>query len=133
MARLLVSIDDPLNLKKAGDRLPLLLGSYVTVDITGETMVDIMIIPRNAIRNLDEETESNYQDYEGIWIMDRDDRLQIEPVEVVWRSQDSVFITSEMRDGIRLVTSNIPTPIRGMKLTIHPNEIGSANIPATEG
>jgi hypothetical protein len=64
--------------------------------------------------------------------MDRDDRLQIELVEVVWRSQDSVFVASEMRDGIRLVTSSIPTPIRGMKLTAHPNKNGFANIPVTE-
>ena len=133
MARLLVSIDDPLNLKKNRDRLPLLLGSYVTVEIAGKTMSDIMVVPRNAIRSLDGEAVSKYQDYEGIWIMDRDDRLQIEPVEVVWRSQDSVFVTTEMRDGIRLVTSDIPAPIRGMKLTIHSNESISANIPATEG
>ena len=95
-------------------------------------MKDIMVVPRNAIRSLDGEAASNYQGYEGIWIMDRDNRLQIEPVEVVWRSQDSVFISTELRDGIRLVTSSIPTPIRGMKLTGHSSEIGSANTPATE-
>ena len=132
MARLLVSVDDPLNLKKDRDQMSLLLGSYVTVEIAGKSMSDIMVVPRNAIRNLDGATASSYQNHEGIWIMDRDDRLQIEPVKVVWRSQDSVFITAEIRDGIRLVTSNIPTPIRGMKLTVHSSEIGSANIPAIE-
>jgi multidrug efflux pump subunit AcrA (membrane-fusion protein) len=132
MARLLISIDDPLNLNKNRDQLPLLLGSYVTVEIAGKTMKDIMVVPRNAIRNLDGEVASNDQDYEGIWIMDRDDRLQIEPVKVVWRSQESVFITSEIRDGVRLVTSSIPTPIRGMKLTTHLNEVKPANVPAVE-
>lgn len=132
MARLLVSVDDPLNLKKDRDQISLLLGSYVTVEIAGKSMSDIMVVPRNAIRNLDGEAASRYQDYEGIWIMDRDDRLQIKPVEVVWRAQDSVFITTDMSDGIRLVTSSIPTPIRGMKLTIHSSEIGSANVLATE-
>ena len=75
LARLLISIDDPLNLKANHDQLPLLLGSYVTVNIAGKTMENIMVIPRDAIRNLDGRAASN----QGIWIMDRDDRLQINP------------------------------------------------------
>lgn len=121
LARLLISIDDPLNLKNNKNQLPLLLGSYVTVNIEGKTMTDIMVIPRDAIRNLDGEVEANYHDYKGIWIMDRDNRLQIEPVEVVWREKGSVLVKTEIKDGIRLVTSDIPTPLRGMKLTINEN------------
>jgi hypothetical protein len=114
LARLLISIDDPLNLKANHDQLPLLLGSYVAVEIAGKTMEDIMVIPRDAIRNLDGRAESN----QGIWIMNGEDRLQIEPVEVAWREKGSVLIKTELQDGIQLVTSDIPTPLQGMKLTI---------------
>lgn len=132
LARLLVTIDDPLNRQKNRDRLPLLLGSYVTVGITGKTMNDIMVIPRNAIRDLDGDTAFTNPNSEGIWIMDKDDRLQIEPADVVWRTQDAVFISTELQDGARLVISDIPTPIIGMKLVIHEDESVSANKPATK-
>ena len=121
LARLLISIDDPLNLKNDKDQLPLLLGSYVTVDIAGKTMKDIMVIPRDAIRNLDGEAESKYPDSKGVWVMDSDDRLHIEPVDIVWREKGSVLVKTELKNGVRLVTSDIPTPLRGMKLIINGN------------
>jgi RND family efflux transporter MFP subunit len=132
LARLLVAVDDPVNLKNNRDKLPLLLGSYVTVEITGKTMDDVVPVPRSAVRDLNGDSGLNEQKNEGIWIMDKDDRLQIEPITVVWRMPDSVLISTGLKDGMRLVTSNIATPMRGMKLSVQTDNKVTANIVSTE-
>lgn len=127
LARLLVSIDDPLNRRNDSSQLPLLLNSYVTVEITGKTMEQVLVIPRSAIRDLDGAATVDGRNREGIWLMDSDDRLRIEPVEVAWRTRDSVFIANGLPDGARLVISSIPTPVQGMKLSTKPDNGASGS------
>jgi len=127
LARLLVSIADPLNRRTNKGQLPLLIGSYVTVEIAGKTMEHVLVVPRSAIRDLDGAATEDGRNREGIWIMDDDDRLRIEPVEVAWRTRDSVYIANGLPDGARLVISNIPTPVRGMKLSTQPADGASGS------
>ncbi len=121
MARLLIVIDDPLNLKgpKESKELPLLLGSYVTVKIQGRTINNTVVLPRRALREIhyDDAGDSNGA-REGIWIMDNNDRLATREAEVIWRNEETVMISNGFADGERLITSNISTPIEGMKLMI---------------
>ncbi len=117
LARLLVAVDDPLNLDNKEEQLPLLLGSYVTVEISGKTMADVAELPRSAVRNLEEAGAGGLDD-EALWVMDKDGRLKVEPVKVAWRMPDSVFVSTDLRDGTRVVTSSIATPVNGMKLTL---------------
>ena len=132
LARLLVAVDDPLNLKNNRDKLPLLLGSYVTVEIAGKTMDDVVPVPRSAVRDMNGDSGLDSRKSEGIWIMDKEDRLQIEPVTVVWRMPDSVFVSTGLSDGMRLVTSSIATPMRGMKLSVQEDDKVTTNIVSTE-
>jgi RND family efflux transporter MFP subunit len=125
LARLLVSIDDPLNRRSNNGQLPLLIGSYVTVEILGRTMENVMVIPRSAIRDLDGASALNGGNREGIWLMNGEDRLDIVPVEVAWRTLDTVYIRNGLEDGARLVISNIPTPAQGMKLSTRQADDGS--------
>lgn len=126
LARLLLSIDDPLNRRDNKGQLPLLLGSYVTVEIMGKTMEQVLVIPRSAIHDMDGEATADGRNREGIWLMDEDDRLSIAPVEVAWRTRDSVFIANGLQDGDRLVISSIPTPVQGMKLSTLPENDGTS-------
>lgn len=118
MARLLIVIDDPLNLKhqRDGSDLPLLIGSYVTVEIHGRTIDNAIRIPRRALREVHVEGANGAR--EGLWIMDGDDRLVTREAEVVWRTEDAVIVNNGFADGERLITSSIATPIEGMKLTV---------------
>ncbi len=126
MARLLIIVDDPLNLRgDGGSDLPLLLGSYVTAEIRGRTIDEAIVIPRRALREV--HTGGDGGAREGLWIMDAEDRLAIREIEVVWRDEESVIVamgrpggaqTENVSDGERLITSTLSTPIEGMKLKV---------------
>ncbi len=120
MARLLIVVDDPLTGAARGSGggadLPLLLGSYVTVEIQGRTVEDAIVIPRHALREV--QTGGAGGAREGLWLMDSGDRLAVREAEVVWRGEETVIVANGLADGELLVTSTISTPIEGMKLTV---------------
>lgn len=107
MARVLVEIDDPLNLSVPGDQargLPLLLNSFVTVRFNGAREMEVSEIPRTALHEGDK-----------VHIF-ADGKLEIRDVTVVWRRENTVLISNGLASGDDLVTSRIPTPLPGMKL-----------------
>jgi RND family efflux transporter MFP subunit len=121
LSRLLVVVDDPLILrsdKRSEDTLPLLLGSYVTVEILGDEVENVFVIPRKTLRDVGERVAGEGIDVSWVWIMDEEGRLEVREVEIVWRLQNVVYVSNGLRAGDRLVTSGIPTPIEGMKLTL---------------
>jgi RND family efflux transporter MFP subunit len=105
MARLLIVTD-----------LPLLIGSYVTVEIHGRTIDNAIVIPRRALREVHSEGANGAR--QGLWILDGDDRLATREAEVIWRTENTVIVSNGFADGERLITSTISTPIEGMKLTV---------------
>ena len=108
MARLLVSVQDPMGLKGAGtDDVPLLLGSYVQVELEGRQLENIVKIPRDALR-----------DNAFVWVVDARDALDIREVEVAWRGPETVLIKDGVSAGDRLVVSDIAAPIEGMPLQV---------------
>jgi RND family efflux transporter MFP subunit len=109
MARVLVEIEDPLGLKdkKNPERVPLMLGAYVRVEMEGRRAEEVFRVPRTAIREGDQ-----------VWIANEEDRLEVRPVEVFWRSKDTVLIRHGLREGDRVVTDTIPLPIPNMKLRV---------------
>lgn len=109
MARVLVEIDDPLGLnsKKNPAGIPLMLGAYVRVEIEGRRAEEVFRVPRTAIREGDQ-----------VWIANEEDRLEVRPVEVFWRSKDTVLIRNGLHEGDRVVANSIPLPIPNMKLRV---------------
>ncbi len=124
LARLLVVIEDPRGLAGQSEpTLPLLIGSYVTVEIQGRTVSDVVTVPRKALREIEADAATGTR--EGLWIMDSKDRLAIRRAEVIWRTSQTVLVQDGLADGERIVTSIIATPIAGMKLTLAPPAIDS--------
>jgi hypothetical protein len=108
MARLLIEVDDPLDLRiKKKKRPMLLLGEYVRVLIEGEELHDVYRIPRSALHNDSE-----------VWIVDEESRLAIRPVETIWRDEDSVLLQDGFKQGERLVVSGLAAPVAGMAVRI---------------
>jgi multidrug efflux pump subunit AcrA (membrane-fusion protein) len=116
LARVLVEVKDPMLLagappittgegSAAVSGLPLLLGSFVHVEIEGLELENVAEIPRRAL-----------QADGKVYVLSDDDTLRIEKVTVVWGSNDSVLVTGSLKDGERLVTTNLQTAVPGMKL-----------------
>jgi RND family efflux transporter MFP subunit len=103
MARVLVAVDRPY--EQTGGKL--LLGAYAQCTIAGKRLDDVHVIPRSVIR-----------DDETLWIADADDRLKIiEPV-LLWKGADQVILGGEIGDGMRIISSALPTAIPGMRLQV---------------
>ncbi len=109
MARLLIAIDDPLNLHSAhaSDRTKgkILLGSYVKVMINAGSFNNVYTIPRQALR------EGNL-----IWVKDSENTLQMRRVDVVWRRKDNVLAKIELKPGEELILSRLQSPLPGIKI-----------------
>ncbi|NOZ00589.1 MAG: HlyD family efflux transporter periplasmic adaptor subunit, partial [Deltaproteobacteria bacterium] len=103
MARVLVEVDDPLETKDG--RLPLLLGSYVSVEILGHPIEGVWPIPREALR-----------DGDTVYVMDAGGKLDIRKVKVVRRTDGIVAVRGDLEKGESLVTSRVDTPVQGMDL-----------------
>ena len=106
MAQVLVSIADPLELNKPPKgRRPLLLGEYVRVEIEGPVLHDVIVLPRDAIR-------------EGtrVWVKNADNQLDVRPVEIVLSRKDTVLVNRGIRDGEEIITSQVPAAIPGLPL-----------------
>jgi len=109
MARLLIAIDDPLNLHSgnASDRTKgkVLLGSYVKVMIDAGLFDNVYTIPRHALREGD-----------LIWVKDSDDTLQTRKADVVWRRKDDVLALIALKPGEELILSRLQSPLPGIKV-----------------
>ena len=123
MARLLVETKDPLDLfVKEGRRPPLLIGEYVRVVIEGASLPDVFRIPRFALRNDNQ-----------VWILDKEEKLLISPVETLWRDEEYVFVRDGLEPDNLLITSALAAPVDGMQLRIEENEaerVGTTEAPA---
>ena len=106
LARVLVAVDDPMNLE-ASRPLPLFVGAYVRVEIEGPELQSVVEVPREAIR-----------DGAEVWVMDADDRLEIRPIEIAFRGPNAVLVSGGIRGGDRVITSRIATPLPRMALRL---------------
>jgi RND family efflux transporter MFP subunit len=108
MARVLISVPDPLQTGSTDvDRVPLLIGSYVNVNIKGKKLENVIPLPRTALHEGDK-----------VWIMNQNERLEIRHVDYVWRNRETVFVRNDLHAGELLVTSDLAAPIEGMALAL---------------
>ena len=107
MARVLVTVPDPLALDKRNAGKPsMLLGALLRVEIDGTQLENVFDIPRTALR-----------DGAEVWILDNENQLEIRPVEVAWRDRNRALIRSGLAPGERLITSDLTVARKGMKLS----------------
>jgi len=107
MARLVVRVDDPYRLRTEGytQKLNLELGMFVEVVFQGETLADMVEIPRAALR-----------ENSTVWIMDSDQKLRIVPVEIIRLQKDTVLVGGSLEDGDLVILTSLPGGADGMKL-----------------
>ena len=126
MAKLLITVKDPLGLESPGANPPvMLIGMYVSVEIQGNELEGIFSVPRTALR-----------DGRKVWIMGPNDALEIRKVGILWRGRDRVLVGNGLRAGDRMITSDLATPVKGMALQIEkPGGVASrpSTAPAGDG
>ena len=106
MAQVLIEIKDPLGLDAPeSNSLPMLLGSFVNIDIQGKVMTQAVQVPRRAV-----------QEGSKVLVMGKDNRLEIRDVTIQWRSKEFVYISDGLTTGDRIIISRIHRPIGGTLL-----------------
>lgn len=110
MARVVVSVPDPLSLKsdEGPAAAPLLLGSYVRVEIEAGRLQNVISIPREALRRDDR-----------IWVVDEKNQLQIRETEVLWTDRDHYLVANSLKPGERLIVSSLQSALPGMVVDPH--------------
>lgn len=107
-ANVLIEIENPLDEKAAGSlTLPLLLGSYVNVEITGKTFENATRIPSAALL-----------DGKYVLVADGDNKLARKDVEVGWNDRKEVVLISGLEAGDRIVTTSMSYALYGSPLEI---------------
>ncbi len=106
MARVMISVSDPLDLNSPKiNQPPLLIGEYVRLEIEGPEITNTLCLPRSALR-----------EGENVWIARNDGTLDIRKVKIIWRDESSVLITEGVSEGENIITTDLSTPVQGMKL-----------------
>ncbi len=116
MARLLIAIKDPLGLQTG--RQPLLLGGFVQAKIEGRSLENVYRIPRSVLHEND-----------IVMLVDKESRLQLQPVTVVWKGLESVFVSNGLTPRAKVVISSVAAPISGMLLKVMDSGKGEKGSP----
>ncbi len=107
MAKLIVEVDDPLCQKTENKHLPpLMLGTYVRVEIEGLTLKNVIKLPETVLH-----------DDRQLWLLNDNRTLAIQPVAPRWTEQGYVYLDkNQLPDHSRIVTSELSAPFPGMPL-----------------
>ncbi|HEB63680.1 MAG TPA: efflux RND transporter periplasmic adaptor subunit, partial [Gammaproteobacteria bacterium] len=101
MAQIIVAIKDPMALKTANKNQPkLMAGAFVRVEMMGRTLADVLHIP-----------ESSLHEGSFIWVMNKNDTLDIRSADIRWRESGVVYIANQLEAGERLIVSDLAAPV----------------------
>jgi len=106
LARLLVSVPDPLALQpENAGKPPLILGDYVRAEIEGVGLPAAIALERRLFRDGDQ-----------VWVMSPQRELEIRPVTVAFRGPVTLLLTEGLSNGEFVITTDLPAAVSGMKL-----------------
>lgn len=99
-------IDDPYGFKSDID-MPLRIGTFVTAEIAGKELEDIIVLPRHVLR------AGNH-----LWVVDENNTLRNRQVETLQSQGSDVYVVSGLKDGERVCLSIIGSAIPGTIVTV---------------
>lgn len=101
----IAQIDDPYG-PAAKDRQPLKIGQYVTAEITGLTLSDVLVIPNNSI-------------YQGSYVYTAEQGLlRRRDIEIAWQNSTEALIKSGLKTGDQLVITPLGQVASGTAVKI---------------
>jgi len=105
-----VVVEVPKPFDTSGGRPPLLPGIFAEVLIHGKTIEDVVAVPRDAVR------EGN-----KVWTI-VDNRLHIVTLKIIRADKDFAYVTSELDDGAKIITSSLDVVVDGMEVRTQERE-----------
>ncbi len=123
MVHVIARFDDPYGQDEEASltsttRPPLAVGLFVEAEISGRRVENIIVLPRAALRGVDE-----------VVIVDEENRLHLRHVDVLRTQSNFVFIRGGLSAGERAVTSDLDIVVEGM--TVRPVLEGAEDSPRT--
>ncbi|OUR91725.1 hypothetical protein A9Q81_17425 [Gammaproteobacteria bacterium 42_54_T18] len=116
----IAEIVDPFSISEG--RAPLNVGMFVNATISGKALDSVIRLPRNALQ-IDQK----------ILVLNEDNDIQIRRVDVLQTNKEHVLLTGDIKSGDRIVISNIPMAVSGMRVSPRKIENSSAiNIAKSE-
>ena len=106
MARVLITVEDPLALAEAKGQPPLILGSFLNAEIQARPLNNVVRLDRDLVRR--ENT---------VWVME-DRKLAIRKVELAFQDQHWAYVESGLEDGDRVITNNLSSVVKGARLRL---------------
>lgn len=107
LAELIIEVKDPLSQQAENKGAPaLILGSFVRVKITGDTLHNVIALPDSVVHNGTQ-----------LWLLSEQNTLDIKTITPVWKGDEKVFIDAkQLPNDTRIISSNLSTPVQGMTL-----------------
>lgn len=88
------------------NRAPLKIGQYVTAQLTGKELTDVLVIPNTAI-------------YQGTYVyVVVDDLLQRRDIGIAWQNDDEAIVASGLEHGDALVTTPLGQVTSGIRVSV---------------
>ena len=101
----IAQIDDPFGPANAAKN-PLKIGQYVTAEIAGNRLEDVLVIPNNAI-------------YQGSYVyIVENDVLRRRDIVIAWQNDDDAVIQRGLQHGDQLVITPLGQVTSGIKVSI---------------
>ena len=106
----IVAVDDPYRQAVPGRRPPLVKNMYVEVEIRGRPRHGAVVVPRSALHGRE------------VRVADSEGRLRIREVETDFMQTNFVVVASGLEAGERVVVSDLPFAVDGMRLAPEEDE-----------
>ncbi|MCB0319620.1 MAG: efflux RND transporter periplasmic adaptor subunit, partial [Bdellovibrionales bacterium] len=106
MAQVLIRIQNPLE-TTSHKELPLLLGSFVEIQIQGSEATNVLPLPERAIR-------------EGsvIWTVNEQSEVHFVPVKVVFQKEKTVYVQGDFKPQELVIQSSLPNALEGINVKV---------------
>lgn len=120
LARVLISVPDPLVRNASMDTLPpLIIGAFVETHIEARKLQDVVRLNRDHLRQ-----------GETVWVME-DGKLQIRETQIVFQDSEYAYINEGLSDGEMVVTTDLSTVVEGSELRTEAKTEADADVQPT--
>ena len=111
---IIVTVNEPYQQSKPGQRPPLTRNTFVEVELRGKPQADQFVVPTNTVH--DNTLQKNSLHKNIIYVIDNENRLVIRPVKIKFSQSGYSVLSMGIKAGERIIISDLVPAIEGMLL-----------------